>query len=108
MDHRYGFIGTFVAESGRRDELVALLLHAAEALEGNADCLLYLIAASDDDAGAVVVTEMWTSKAAHDASLESEEVRATVRPAMPLIAAIPERRELRVLGGKGFGGPPGP
>jgi len=98
----YGFIGKFRAQPGRRDELLAILLAAAEALRGNKDCLLYLLNTSAAEPDAVWSNEVWTSKAAHDAALEPEDVKAVIRQAMPLIAGAPEATELTVAGGKGL------
>ena len=97
----YGLVGKFTAQPGKRDELAALLLRAAELLGRNGDCIHYLISTADE-AEAIWVTETWTTKAAHDASLEPAEVRALIAQARPLIAAMSEQRELHVLGGKGL------
>jgi quinol monooxygenase YgiN len=98
----YGFIGKFNAQAGKRDELLGILLNAAEALGSNEDCLLYVLNTSEQEPNAIWANEIWTSKAAHDASVEPEEVKALIRQAMPLIAGAPEGTELTVMGGKGI------
>lgn len=98
---RYGLVGKFTAQPGKRDELVAILLRAAESLESNEDCIHYLIS-STEEADTIWVTETWTDKAAHDASLEPPDVRALIAQAMPLIASISDQLELQVIGGKGL------
>lgn len=98
---KYGLVGKFTAQPGQRDELVAILLRAAASLESNADCLHYLISTTEE-ADAVWVTETWTNKAAHDASLEPADVRALIAQALPLIVSTSDRLELHVLGGKGL------
>ena len=98
---RYGLVGKFTAQPGRRDELVAILLQAAEALGSNEDCLHYLVNTTEET-DAIWVTEVWTDKAAHDASLEPAEVRALITQAMPLIASMSDRLEMQVVGGKGL------
>lgn len=96
----FGLIGTFTANPGKRDDLVAILIDAADALRANEDCISYVVGTTDD-ADAIWVTEAWTTRAAHAASLEPPEVRAVIARAMPLIAAISDQTELRIVGGKG-------
>ncbi|WP_345036633.1 putative quinol monooxygenase [Georgenia daeguensis] len=97
----YGLFGKFTAQVGRRDELVAMLRRAADALGDDPGCLHYVVATSDEP-DAIWVWEAWTDKAAHDASLEPPEVRELITSAMPLIAAISDQKELAVVGGKGL------
>ncbi len=99
---RFGLVGSFRAQPGQGEALAALLVQAAQALEGNGDCELYVVSRSPDDADAVWVTEVWTSPEAHRASLEDERVRELIRQARPLIAGLGERFELSPLGGKGL------
>jgi quinol monooxygenase YgiN len=99
----FGMHGRLLAQPGKGDELEAILLEAAEALEADDDCLLYVVSRQPDDSEAVWVTEAWTSREAHRASLEDEATRALIQRAMPLIAELPERSiELRPVGGKGL------
>ena len=102
---RYGLVGSFRAQPGQGDVLADLLVRAAQALEANGDCELYVVSRSPDDADAVWVTEVWTSPEAHRASLEDETVRELIRQARPLIAGLGDRFELSPLGGKGLGSP---
>jgi quinol monooxygenase YgiN len=99
---RFGLIGSFKALPGHGDALAELLVQAADALDSNADCELYVVSRSPDDRDAVWVTEVWTSSDAHRASLEDERVRALIAEARPLIAGLGERFELSPLGGKGL------
>ena len=96
----YGLHGKFTAKSGHRDELASILLQAAEALGNNPDCLNYIIGVTPD-ADTIWVSEVWTTKAAHDASLEPADIRQLITQAMPLIASMSDQLELQVLGGKG-------
>ena len=97
----YGLIGKFSAQPGRRDDLVGYLLQAAELLEQNPDCLLYVVSTSDEPE-AVWVSELWTDEAAHDVSLEPEDIRALIEEARPLIAGMSDQTRLTVHGGKGL------
>ena len=97
----FGVFGKFTAQPGKRDELVSRLLEAAELLERDPGCLLYVVSTSDEP-DAVWVTEAWTDRAAHAASLEPADVRALIQQARPLIAGMSHRTELTVQGGKGL------
>lgn len=99
---RFGLVGSFRAQPGKGEALADLLIRAAQALEANGDCELYVVGRSADDPEAVWVTEVWTSPAAHRASLEDERVRELIRQARPLIAGPGKRFELSSLGGKGL------
>jgi quinol monooxygenase YgiN len=99
----FGLHGRLLAQRGQGDELEAILLEAARALESNDECLLYVVSRQPDAPEAVWVTEAWRSGEAHRASLEDEDVRALIQRAMPIIADLPERTvELRPIGGKGL------
>ena len=99
---RFGLVGGFQANPGQGDALADLLLQAARALDAIAECELYVISRSDDDPDAVWVTEVWTSREAHQASLEDDEIRRLIVQARPLIAGLGERFELSPVGGKGL------
>lgn len=96
----YGLFGKFSAQPGKRDELVQYLLQAAALLERDPGCVHYVVSTSDEP-GAVWVSEVWSNKDAHDASLEPEDIRALIQEARPLIAGMSDRTELAVHGGKG-------
>lgn len=97
----YGIVGKFSAESGRRDQLLEHLLRAAELLEANPDCIHYVVSTAEDP-DAVWVSEVWTDRFAHEASLEHKDIRALIERARPLIAGVSDRVELTVCGGKGL------
>jgi quinol monooxygenase YgiN len=101
VTNSYGMHGHFKAQPGKGDELAALLLEAADVLGDMAECRLYLISRSLDDADTVWVTEAWTSRAAHEASLTDERVRVLIQRAAPVIAGASEAMEMRPQGGKG-------
>jgi quinol monooxygenase YgiN len=99
---RYGLFGKFIAQPGQRDALAAVLLEAAEALRDAPGCEQYIVSVSESDADAVWVSEVWSSREAHAASLAREDVRALIGRGRPLIAGMGERFELTPLGGKGL------
>ena len=96
----FGLIGKFTAHAGQRDVLVRVLLEAAVLLQRNPDCLHYVVSTSDEP-DAVWVSEVWTDREAHAASLAPEDVRSLIEEARPLIAGISDRTELSIQGGKG-------
>jgi quinol monooxygenase YgiN len=98
----YGMHGRIAAQPGRGDELAAILLEAAAGLGANRDCLLYVVSRAADDPDSVWVTEAWTDRAAHDASLADPGARELIARARPLIASFADRAELRPEGGKGL------
>ena len=95
----YGFFATFVAAEGARDALLRHLLDAAVALDDDPACLQYVVSTSGD--ADVCVFEVWSDEAAHDASLQREDIRAIVNAARPLIAGMGSQARLNVAGGKG-------
>jgi quinol monooxygenase YgiN len=99
----YGLFGKFSAQPGRRDDLVTSRLDAAKLLERNAGCIQYIVSTSDEPE-AVWVCELWTNAAAHDASLEPEDIQALIQKARPLIARMSDQPQLAVQGGKGLPG----
>jgi quinol monooxygenase YgiN len=102
LSHYYGMHVRFTAQAGRGDELEAILLEAATGTEGDDDCLLYIVSRSPADPQIVYVTEAWTSREAHDRSLEDEHVRTLIARAMPLMAGPPDAVTLAPAGGKGL------
>ncbi|MCA1600431.1 MAG: antibiotic biosynthesis monooxygenase [Acidobacteria bacterium] len=102
MTERYGLHGSLRAKRGRGDALAELLLEAAAALNSNTDCMLYLVSRSPDDNDVVLVTEVWTTREAHDSSLQDEAVKALIQRGMPLIVDMPTSTEFLPAGGKGL------
>lgn len=95
----------FTAQPGRGDELVQLLMRAAESLRDAPGCELYVVNRSPAEAGVVWVTELWLSQDAVDAALEqlqTDEGQAQVAELQALLAAPPERIDVEPLGGVGY------
>jgi quinol monooxygenase YgiN len=97
----YGRQGTMIAKPGQRDALLGLLLEASRgpALPG---CRIYLVSEVAAEPDAIAIYEVWDDKAAHDASLQLERVRALIARARPLIAGMGQSLELRPIGGQGL------
>jgi quinol monooxygenase YgiN len=95
----YGPIGRFSAVSGKRDELIAILLDGTTGMPG---CLSYVVARDPKDDAAVWITEVWDSAASHKASLALPSVQAAIAKARPIIAAFQDHIETEPMGGIGL------
>jgi quinol monooxygenase YgiN len=96
----YCCIGSMKARPGHRDDVVSILLSGVDGLR-DAGCDLYVVGVPDTDDDIIWVTEVWRSKAHHDASLRLPETRAAIGRAMPMLTGEFSSRELTVAGGLG-------
>ena len=94
----YGLIGQMKAAPGQRDALVAIL---SEITDGMPGCLSYIVAKDSADADALWITEVWTGKEAHAASLKLPAVQAAIAKTRPIIAGFGHRFETTPVGGVG-------
>lgn len=99
---RFALCGKLVAHPGKRDELVDILIEAANALGRRSECESYIVSLVEGEPDAVWVAELWANEDAHAQSLQAAEVRALVERGMPLIAGMPEQVRLVPVGGKGL------
>lgn len=97
----YGLIGQMLAAPGKRDELLAILGESSAAMPG---CLSYVIAKDPANADALWITEVWTDKDAHAASLKLPAVQAAIVKARPIIAGFPQHFETIPITGHGLKG----
>lgn len=95
----YGLIGQMLAAPGKRDELLAILGQGIDDMPG---CLSYVIARDPANADAIWITEVWTDKDAHAASLKLPAVQAAIAKARPIIAGFPQHFETVPVGGHGL------
>jgi quinol monooxygenase YgiN len=93
--------GYFKAQPGQGPALAEILLEAADGLRANHACLLYMVSRGEDE-DTIWVSEAWTDREAHDASLRAPGVPETIARARPLIAGVDGRTEFTPLGGKGL------
>lgn len=98
----YGMQGKLLAKPGERAPFVAILREAAAIVGRMEGCHLYVVSEDLSDPEAIWVFEVWDSKAAHDASLQDDSVRALIARAMPLMGGPPDGIELEVVGGHGL------
>ena len=95
----YGLIGQMLATPGKRDELLVILREGTAEMPG---CLSYVLATDPANPDAIWITEVWTDKAAHAASLNLPTVQAAIAKARPIIAGFPQRFETSPVGGHGL------
>jgi quinol monooxygenase YgiN len=99
VDEPFGLHVTFKAQPGKGQKLAELLLEAGRYADASENCGFFMVSRSPGDSDAVYVTETWTSKEAHAASLETEDAKAMIERAMPLMAGRPEATVLQPLSG---------
>lgn len=95
----YGLIGRIDAVPGQGDALATILLKGVVGMPG---CRSYIVAKDADNPDALWVTEVWESRARHEASLSLPSVQAAIREGRPMIAGFSARTETEPLGGQGL------
>ena len=84
----YGLISQLLTTAAQRDALVQLLAAGTKNMPG---CLSYVVALDADRADAVWVTEVWTDKESHVASLKLPAVQEAMTKGRPLITGMGPR-----------------
>ena len=97
----YGYIGSMKTQSGKQEEVVAILLSGLDGLQ-KAGCVQYTVGVSLSDDVTVWTSEVWGSKEQHDASLQLPEVKDAIARAMPMLTGDFTREETTVQGGIGL------
>lgn len=100
--NKYGFIAKMRAHAGKRDELLAILLEAAQGMLSVPGCQLYIAGKDAKDENLIIIMEIWDSKETHDDSLKNEDAKALIAKAMPLLDGMPEGNSMEISGGKGI------
>lgn len=101
-DTKYGLIASLRAKEGKAEELGKILLRASEMVSKAKGCISYVVSLDAEDNSLLWITEVWETKADHDASLKNPDVRALIGTAIPLLDGSPQKgKELKVLGGLG-------
>ena len=100
---KYGIYTRHTARPGQRQDLVDIMLRAADLLQGNQDCINWIVNTTDDP-DVVWVNVIWSSKEAHDRSMEPEDVRALIGQARQFLSeeVMPEQIFITPVGGKGL------
>jgi len=95
----YGLIGRMKALPGQRDALLDILLQGTAEMPG---CLSYVIGKDPADPDAIWITEVWSDRESHAASIQLPAVREAIAQARPLIAGFDNRHETEPVGGLGI------
>ena len=95
MEELYGLVGQMMAVPGKRSELIGYLLEGTKEMPGN---LAYIVGEDLGDPDSLWITEVWRSKADHEASLSLPAVQQAIARARPLIAGFGTRAEMRPVG----------
>jgi quinol monooxygenase YgiN len=99
----YGIYTRHTAKPGARDNLVAVLLRAAEALRDRPECIHWIVNTTDYP-DQVWVNVIWTSKEDHDSALSDEGLRSLIGEAREFLSTefMPEQIIVTPVGGKGL------
>jgi quinol monooxygenase YgiN len=92
-----------VAAPGKRDELVAKFLEAAEIQRDNPACELMLVSTAPDAPGIVYLTEIWSTEDAWEQARHHPEIQAWAASMPGLVSGPPQSARLEVAGGTGLG-----
>ena len=95
----YGLIGKMTAIAGERERLAEILLERLWDMPGN---LSYVVAADAEDADLIWITEVWTDRDSHTASLALPSVQQAIQKGRPLIAGMERIAETAPTGGNGL------
>jgi quinol monooxygenase YgiN len=98
---KFGMVNRIVTKPGQRDAVADILLSGAKMQGGMAGCEIYVVHVSTADPNEIWVTEVWRSKADHEASLKDADVRALIERGRPMISSIVPTLTTAV-GGKGL------
>jgi quinol monooxygenase YgiN len=92
----YGLIGKMTTVPGQRDAFIAILMEGINDMPG---CLSYVVAKDATDPNAIWITEVWDSKASHDASLSLPAVKAAIAKGRAMIAGMSDGATTIPVGG---------
>lgn len=101
---KHGLIDVLTCAPEDQDKLFDLLIHIAQHLETIDDCLYFVISKEVNNPTKIWVTELWTSKEAHDQSLANagQILLDVINEAMTLVTDERQRATLIPILGKGL------
>ena len=97
---KFGMQGVLTAVEGKGEELADIMLQASRVVSSIDGCLLYIVQQSLTDTSKILITEVWESKEAHQASLTDERVRELIMKAKPIIVSM-QHHPAAFVGGHG-------
>jgi quinol monooxygenase YgiN len=95
----YGLIVKLTLLPGKREEAISLLAESSSNMPG---CFSYVIANDAADENVLWVTEVWESKASHDASLSLRAAQVVLPKVKPLLANLEKIAETNPIAGLPF------
>jgi quinol monooxygenase YgiN len=99
--NKFGMVNRLVTKAGQRDAVVDILLSGARLQGGMRGCEVYVVHTTPTDPNEIWVTEVWSSKTDHEASLQNAEVRTLIEQGRPMIASLVPT-VTNAVGGKGL------
>ena len=99
---RFGLFGEITTVEGKRDELVTILLEAAEAMNTLEECELYIVSVKEEVPDGIWITEVWQNAEAHQSSLSLDAIKNLIEKGRPLIKGMNTMNTFSPLGGKGL------
>lgn len=99
---KFGMFGKITTLENKRDELVGILLEAAEAMNALEECEVYIVSVKEEEPNAIWVTEVWQDEHAHKASLSIDAVKTLIQRGRPLILGMEIVESFVPQGGKGL------
>lgn len=101
-DHvKFGMQVVLTSVTGKGSELAKIMLRASQLMKTMEGCELYLVQQSILDENQILITELWSDKENHQASLANEEVRKLINQAKPLITEM-DGKPAKLIGGHGI------
>ena len=97
----FGLITQFKVVPNQRDALIAILTTGTSGMPG---CSSYVVAKDIAEADALWITEVWSTRESHQASLSLPAVQQAMAKGRPLIAGFGARFETEPVGGHGLVG----
>lgn len=85
---KFGMQAVLTASEGNGDQLADIMLSASQVVSKLEGCELYLVQQSLTDENQILITELWSSKENHQASLKNEDVLSLITKAKPIIVAM--------------------
>lgn len=99
---KFSLLNKFIVQEGKNEEMVDILLEAAESMKNLDECEIYLVNIAENEPSSVYVYEVWTDESSHEASLGLEVTQKLISRAKPIITAMERVSTLKTKGGKGI------
>jgi quinol monooxygenase YgiN len=96
----YALINKMTTQTGKREEVIRIMLESGKAFDENPNCLLYLVSKDKSDPDVIWVQDIWTSQEAHSKAMSDSVMKEYVEQAMPLLDGMPVMMEIDLSGGK--------